>query len=118
MISNLFKSKIKMDSIRSIWKASNYPTPTVLLGIYNNEYYVTVADHQTIVTFASKRQGIYVATKKKCQVIPAGIKGEVAYYITEPDALQIISCTNPITEVDRFVTSKIVPVVFNQNLSG
>ena len=104
-----------MDSIRSIWKTSNYPIPAVLLGIYNNEYYVTVADHQTIVTFASKRQGIYVATKRKCQVVSVGIKGETAYLIEEPDALQIISCTNPITEVDRFVTSKIVPVVFNPN---
>jgi hypothetical protein len=101
-----------MNTIRTLWEESSYPIPTVLLGVYNNEYYATVTDHQTIVTLASKRQSIHAVTKRKCQVVDVGTGEEKAYYIAEPDALQIISCTNPTTEIDRFVTSKIVPVLF------
>ena len=100
-----------MNQVRQLWQTSGYQVPSVLFGLYNNEYYLTVSDHQSIVTFASKRKGIYVASKRKCPIIRVGLHGEKVYHIEEVDALQVISCKKPITALDGFVTTSLVPII-------
>jgi hypothetical protein len=100
-----------MNELRQKWEQSGYQVPGVLIGIYNNETYLTVSDHQTIVTFASKRKGIYVASKKKCHIITAGPHQEKVYRIEESGALQVISCKKPITTLDNFVTTQLLSIL-------
>jgi hypothetical protein len=108
---NIFFEQTQMNEVRQLWQTSGYVVPSVLLGLYNNEYYLTVSDHQSIITFASKRKGIYVASKRKCRVVSVGLNEVKVYQIEEADALQVISCKKPITALDAFVTTSLVPII-------
>ena len=85
--------------------------PTLFLGLFEKEWFITVNDHQSVFSFVSFRKGVHMAVRSKCHPFPAEITPYC--YSIEEDALQIVSCPKPETktELERFVIETIIPKI-------
>ncbi len=106
-----------MDVVSQAWLSSKFPKPKVLYGFYQNKWYLTTDDSQTIFFFLSDIGQVFVAARFKC--LPVEIKNsdgkstQVYYNIPEDRALQVVSCpTGPFRERDRYALEHIKPLVF------
>ena len=87
----------KISELSSKWdqQASNpivYKKPNILLGYYMEKFYITIDDSKSVFFFISSLGQVYACIKEKC--IPQQIEQgkSTIYSISEPGALQIISC--------------------------
>ncbi len=103
-----FKLPIQMEAAMTAWRTSGLTVPTNLLGYCApNGWYAVASDTGTICTFMSKRGKVYACVKSKCRT---QVSGGYGVWIIDGNALQVISCTKPSTDVERFVVDKIMPL--------
>lgn len=96
-----------MDSLSQAWdKSTTFPKPTILYGFYKGKWYITLEDSKSIFFFMSKEKQVYAVVSFKCD--PMTLDTGIKYYnIPENEALQIISCTIPFSDLSRYAVANI-----------
>lgn len=94
--------------MRNLWATSGYDTPTVLLGVRQNEWMIVSSDSGTVITFASLRGQTWSAAKSKCPVQTAEGVGTI-YTIPEDRAI-ITSCRTPLGGSNKWAVENLVPL--------
>lgn len=98
---------LQMEQAHESWDNSGLTKPRALLGFYNDKWYYTVADDQSVYSFAAPGGKIYAVVASKTK--EDDLDGE-KYYLIDKDAMYVTSCTKYVTKEEQFVVDYILPL--------
>ena len=112
MAENVLQLSLKWD--QQTGPGIIFKKPRVLLAMYMGNYYITIDDHESVFFFVSALKLVHACVAFKCHETKIGNDGVSIYNITEPGALQVISCSSEkvFNPLSAYVNDNLRSIIF------